>query len=359
MTPSKQVNEEYYSDKPHSYGGKYRLYDFYSDKAIVDEALRKNDIYTRFKQHRKSKYYSPIYVHRKRELFQSDVVFFTNELLVKATNGYRYIFTTIDVFTKMAWIYPMKENNAITVKKCFEDILDKCGDKPEKLNSDRGSELVGKRFAKFLDDENIHHYLSYSDRKCPVVERFNLTIQRLLYKIMAKENSYEWTKFLDQAMKIYLNRRHRTIKMSPLEAEKEENQSKLSEIYAEKYRKAESEWRKPKYKVGDGVRIWNTRTTFKRGYYESFTREHFTIFQVLTNLPVPRYKLKDYNGEEIVGSFFEDELVPYKPDDDYMYQIEKILKSRGKGKNKQYFVKFDGWDNTHNAWVKASDLEDL
>ena len=93
------INKEYFSDNPYSYGGKYRLYDVF-EKSDVDRDLKNNNIYTRFKQHRKSKKYSPIYVHRKRELFQSDVVFFTNKEFVDANHGYKYLFTTIDVFTK-------------------------------------------------------------------------------------------------------------------------------------------------------------------------------------------------------------------------------------------------------------------
>ena len=68
------INSEYFSDKPHSYGGKYRLYTIF-DKKAVDSALEKNDVYSRFKQHKRAKKYSPIYVYKKRELFQSDVVF--------------------------------------------------------------------------------------------------------------------------------------------------------------------------------------------------------------------------------------------------------------------------------------------
>jgi hypothetical protein len=51
---------------------------------------------------------------------------------------------TIDVFTKMAWVYPMKDNKCKNVMECFQDILVKCGKKPERLNSDRGSELICK-----------------------------------------------------------------------------------------------------------------------------------------------------------------------------------------------------------------------
>ena len=73
----------------------------------------------------------------------------------------------------------------------------------------------------------IFHYLSYSDRKCPVVERFNLTIQQLIYKIMEYKSTNRWIDCIEQAMKIYLNRKHSTIKMSPLEAEKPINESKV------------------------------------------------------------------------------------------------------------------------------------
>ena len=123
---ARNINEEYHGDKPFSFGGKYRLYENF-DKRDVDKALQENDTFTQFKQYRKPKSYSPIYVYKKRELFQSDVVFFTRKELVEVNDGYKYLFTTIDVFSKMAWIYPMKENKCANVMKCFEDILSKCG----------------------------------------------------------------------------------------------------------------------------------------------------------------------------------------------------------------------------------------
>ena len=192
----------------------------------MNDIISKSDIYTRFKQHRKPKKYSPIYVYRRRELFQSDVVFFTNKDMVEVNNGYKYLFTTIDVFTKMVWVYPMKANTCKNVMECFKDILKKCGDKPKRLNTDRGSEMICKQFDLFLKSENIHHFLAYTLRKCPVIERFNLTIQQLSYKIMAKNNPLHWIRYIDQELKIYLNRKHRTIQMSPIEGDKEEIEEK-------------------------------------------------------------------------------------------------------------------------------------
>ena len=289
--------DSYHSDEPYSYGGKYRLYNYF-DKKEIDETLSKSDIYTRFKQHKKPRKYSPIYVYSRRELFQSDVVFFTNKDMVAANNGYRYLFTTIDVFTKMAWVYPLKSNTCQNIMECFKDILEQCGDKPKRLNTDRGSEMICKQFKSFLQAKKIHHYLAYSLRKCPVVERFNLTIQQLLYKIMAKNNSLEWVKYIDQAMKIYLNRKHRTIGMSPNEGDEPENEAEIRQSYLKRYINSNLKKQKPRFSVGDTVRIWGERGQFHRGYMEDFTREYFIISKVLKNLPFPRYIIKEYNGEE-------------------------------------------------------------
>ena len=77
---------------------------------------------------------------------------------------------------------------------------------------------------------------------------------------------------------------------------------------------------------------------------------------MLTNLPVVRYKLKEVNGDEIVGSFFQDELVLYNPPE--FFEID-ILKTRGKGKHKEFLVHYRGWPNTYDEWKKASDMKDL
>ena len=84
--------------------------------------------------------------------------------------------------------------------------------------------------------------------------------------------------------------------------------------------------KKPKYKVVDSVRIWKERGTFHRGYMEDFTREHFEIIHVLKDPPIPRYKLKEFNGEDIVGSFFEDELVQFNASEYYDTQVLKKRK---------------------------------
>ena len=59
---------KYHESEPYSFGGKNGLAEYVGKKKADDIVLR-SDIYTRFKQHRKPKKYSPIYVYNRRELF--------------------------------------------------------------------------------------------------------------------------------------------------------------------------------------------------------------------------------------------------------------------------------------------------
>ena len=77
----------------------------------------------------------------------------------------------------MAWVYTIEANTCQNIMDSFEDILEICGTKPKRLNTDRGSEMICTSFKEYLKEKKIQHYLAYSLQKCPVVERFNLTIQ--------------------------------------------------------------------------------------------------------------------------------------------------------------------------------------
>jgi hypothetical protein len=352
------MEERYHTDEPWSFGNSKRILQYENEvtKKSADEFLAQNESYTRFRQHRKSKNYSPIYVYKKRELFQADVVFFTDENMVKENDGHKYLFTCIDCFTKMAWVFPIKQNNCDSAMASFRQILENCGDRPERLNSDRGSELICKKFGKYLSDMGISHYLSYSLRKCPVVERFNLTIQNLLYKIMAFNRSLKWTEYLEQAMHIYLNRIHNTIKMTPTEAENPRNSPIVRQHLLTYFYKTGKKKKKARFKVNDTVRIWSKKRTFQRGYDENFSIEYFKIKKVKSNLPVPRYILQDSKGETIIGSFFEDELVRFDPQDRFDIQV---LRERKRGRKIEYFVHYIGYPNNMNEWISKRQLLNL
>ena len=64
----------------------------------------------------------------------------------------------------------------------------------------------------------------------------------------------------------------------------------------------------PKLKVNDRVRITKYKNILKKGYTENWSREIFIIDSVLKTNPWT-YKIKDLNGEKIIGKFYWKELL--------------------------------------------------
>ena len=93
-------------------------------------------------------------------------------------------------------------------------------------------------------------------------------------------------------MKIYLNRKHKTIKMSPVDAEKDLNEPIVRSTYFERYIASGGKKCKAKHKVGDSVCIWKKRGNFHRGYNEDFSREHFIMTKVLKKIACTKIQTK-------------------------------------------------------------------
>ena len=85
----------------------------------------------------------------------------------------------------------------------------------------------------------------------------------------------------------------------------------------------------------------------------------FTVFQRFWRESVPIYRLKDYHGEEIKGTFYQSELQKIELQDDKMWKIEKVIKTKGKGQNKILYVKWLYWLSKFSSWVNARDVEDI
>ena len=64
---------------------------------------------------------------------------------------------------------------------------------------------------------------------------------------------------------------------------------------------------KVKFQVDDRVRITNFKNTFGNKYDPNWTREIFVIKEILNTNPTT-YKIKDLDDEEIIGSFYNEEL---------------------------------------------------
>ncbi|GBM60754.1 Putative uncharacterized transposon-derived protein F54H12.3 [Araneus ventricosus] len=312
-----------------------------ASKKDIRDFLHTQDVYTRYKPIIRKFKRRRTYVSHIDDQSQADLLFM--KPFSKYNDGTNYLLTVIDIFSKYSWAIPIKRKTGLEVtgafKRIFKDRI------PEKLQTDKGTEFINKHTQKLFKDNNIHWFTTENvEIKCSVVERFNRTINTKIRKYLAANHTNRYLDVLDKLLKNY-NSYHRSIKMTPVEASKEENESLVyKNLYKEKVIK------KSKYKIGDTVRISKYKETFTRGYDPTFSEEIFTISEILKTDPIT-YRIKDLNGKEIKETYYEYEMVKYNKKDE-LFKIEKIIKKKGD----KLFVKWLGYPDEFNSWIITENL---
>ena len=110
----------------------------------------------------------------------------------------------------------------------------------------------------------------------------------------------------------------------------------------------EINYKNPKFKIGDIVRISKYKNSFAKGYAPNQSEKVFVIEKV-KNTVLQTYTINDFNREEIIGTFYEKEL---QKTNHIVFRIEKVIKKKG---NKSY-VKWEGYNNSFNSWVDKKDI---
>ena len=272
----------------------------------------------------------------------------------KWNKGIKYLLMVIDVFSKYGWIIPLKDKKTESVSTAFDTtgIFKKSKRKPEKLWTDKGSEFISKHFKDFLKRHNITLYHTQNEEKSSVVERWNRTMKTKMWKMFsANNNTVYWDK-LNKLVDDYNNTYHSSIKMTPNEAIKKENEKQVfTNLYEDEiYFKP----KKPKFSIGDKVRLSKyKRRGFDKGYTPNWTEEVFVIDKINSTKPIT-YNVVDLLDEKVEGSFYEKELQKAKQQ---TFRIEKVVK-RG-NKKKKALVKWKGYSDKFNSWVSFKDLVDF
>ena len=268
-------------------------------------------------------------------------------------DGNAYILTCIDCFSKYAWAEPLQQKTADNIIKAMTRIFES-GRKPKRLQTDMGSEFTNAKVQTFLRKHNIHFFTTDSDTKASIVERFNRTLKTRMFKYFTSENTYRYVDVLQSLVNGYNGTYHRSIKMQPKRVRRIHQPVIRQRLYGETTKRRVKAY---KYNIGDRVRISKRQTTFAKGYLPGWSEEIFVI-RKRSRQREPVYYLRDLKHEDITGVFYEPELQRVHESTDY--RVEKVLRSRKKrGGEKEYLVKWKGWDDSFNSWVKAKDIYDL
>lgn len=262
--------------------------------------------------------------------------------------GMKYILTVINIFSKKAYAHALKNKSAKEVTQAMKTVLNSMNHPITNLHVDMGTEFYNKLMKKMLQRRNINMYSTYSVQKAAIVERFNRTLKNKMWKQFSLRGSYKWIDILESLIADYNNTRHRTIKMKPNDVNEDNESELLDDIYNRSVIEIN---RKSKFKVGDLVRLSKYKHVFEKGYTPNWTTEIFKIKVIQKTKPIT-YLLVDLNGQDIKGSVYAEELQLSKFPD--LYLIEKIIRK----KDDKLFVKWLGFDNTHNSWIDENNLLD-
>ena len=139
------------------------------------------------------------------------------QLLSKCNKGIRFLLCVIDIFSKYAWVAPLKDKKGISIVKAFQSILKQSNRKPNKIWIDKESEFYNAYFKKWSRDNDIVMYSTHNEGKSVVAERFIRTLKSKIYKYMTSISKNVYIDKLDDVVDEYNNTYHTTIKMKPID----------------------------------------------------------------------------------------------------------------------------------------------
>ena len=364
-----QVRKNYLTPShPTAFAGQTALKNFYGSQlsqSDIEKLLSSIYSYGIHREYKKPRVRNPYYIYHIREQVQIDLVImkdWVDVYLPDTNNGIIYLCTAIDSFTRRAWVVPMRTKTAQSSLEAIRSIVENMQASPpfKSMRSvlfDSGTEFKNLKIRKYLTEQNIKLIHPTSEIKAGIVERFNRSLKSLIYSFMTENETNHYLSSLPDLLKTYNNRGHRSIGLlSPLEAEKPENQAKVLQFQLKRFEKIEKKRRKTaKFRIGDIVRVRLLDLhRFRRGFHHQFSSDYFQVVEIKNRMSIHMYVVKSLNTKEILKRrFYAGQLQLVTGE---IYRINKILKERRFRGKLQYFVSWMYFDEQHNSWIDASQV---
>ena len=138
------------------------------------------------------------------------------QFISKFDKGFRFLLCVIDIYSKYAWVIPLKDGKGIMITDAFQKILDESNHKPNKIWADKGSEFYNISMKSWLEKNDIETYSTHNEGKSVVGERFIRTFKNKIYKYMTSISRNAYIDKLDDIVNKYNNTYCSTIKLKPV-----------------------------------------------------------------------------------------------------------------------------------------------
>ena len=77
------------------------------------------------------------------------------QLTSKFNKGFRFLLCVIDIFSKYAWVVPLKDKKGASIVDSFQKILEESNKKQNKIWVDKETEFYNNSFKKWLKNNDI------------------------------------------------------------------------------------------------------------------------------------------------------------------------------------------------------------
>ena len=237
----------------------------------VKEFIQKQETTQVFKKPKQIKHYFPIVAKHKYEILQIDLVDMSD--ISSANENYKFLLVAVDVFSRQAFVVPMKNKSAPSIVESFNEIIDVT--EPTMINSDNGKEWINGDFKKLLRERGITiNYVEVGDHhKMGIVDRFVRTLREKINKYCTMYNTTKYINVLPQIIHGYNNTYHSGIKKAPNKVEDDDDE--VLESMNQKYMKAKKE--ETKFKDGDVVRYIINRKAFEKRSLPKWSKQTHKI----------------------------------------------------------------------------------
>ena len=223
--------------------------------------------------------------------------------LASSNSGIKYLMVIVDLFSRYVRVGPMRTKSAESAKACFIKLCSENSSLvfPKKLWIDNGKEFLAD-FKNFCEDAGITVYSIHSEKKALLAERYVRTLKSILYRYMEEKKTEKYLPVLQQFVKAMNSRTNRSTGIPP---ELVKNENFLQVLYSNR---SLPKKRKPKFTIGDKVRLAFGNFSFRKGYKAQFT-EVFRVQKLAKIQPVPTYLLENLGtGKQMKGKYYEEEM---------------------------------------------------
>ena len=264
----------------------------------VKKFLRSQSSHTKYGLFRKTYPRLKVIVNDINEIWSLDLAYV--DKLAKYNRGVRYLLVAVDCLSRYLRVEPLKTKYAKETTEAFKKMIKT--KQPKKVWVDKGTEFKGE-FEKLCTKREIIKYNTHSEKKSAFAERNIRSLKSIMYKYLEFEWTYSYIEKLQSFVQTINSRVNRVTKLAPNKVTRKHVPALVSLIANSSSKLVQ----KPKFYVGDYVRIAKTVLPFRKGYKQIFTDEVFEIVAIPTVNP-PTYSLIDAEKEEISGKFYEKEL---------------------------------------------------